>query len=65
MNRSRAELETAAIRPPFSLARLVDQDTLSVRFQLPDAVSPLDLGTGEDDRVLAVAFLEVRFDPVE
>ena len=46
-------------------AQLVDQDTLSVRFHLPDAASPLELGTGEDDRVLAVAFLEVRFEPVD
>jgi hypothetical protein len=46
-------------------AQLVDQDTLSVRFLLPDAASPLELGTGEDDRVLAVAFLEVRFEPVD
>jgi hypothetical protein len=38
---------------------------LAVRFHLPDAAAPKTLGTGEDDRALALAFLEVRFDPAD
>lgn len=37
----------------------------SIRFQLPDAASPLSLGSGKDARELALAFVNVQFDPAD
>jgi hypothetical protein len=34
-----------------------------IGFELPDARSPLSLGTGKDKRVLALAFYSVQFEP--
>ncbi|MEJ2384673.1 MAG: sulfatase-like hydrolase/transferase [Xanthomonadales bacterium] len=57
-----ARFESHALRIP---AAATAGGKLAIRFHLPDAVAPVTLGTGEDDRELALAFLEVRFDPVD
>jgi hypothetical protein len=46
-------------------AALAQDGVLAVRFLLPDAMSPMELGTGEDERLLALAFMNVRLDPLE
>ena len=46
-------------------ARLIEEDLISVRFHLPDAASPLSLGSGEDARELALAFVKFQIDPVD
>ena len=57
-----ARFKTYTVRIP---ADLVQNDRLSLRFLLPDAISPVLLGSGEDDRELALAFLKVRLDAIE
>ena len=44
---------------------LTENGRLSIRFLLPDAASPLVLGSGEDERELAVAFLKVQVDRLQ
>jgi hypothetical protein len=50
---------TYTVKIPSDLA---GSGRLSIRFLLPDAASPLVLGTGEDERELALAFLKVQVD---
>lgn len=46
-------------------ARLIADNRISVRFHLPDAASPLSLGSGEDARELALAFMNLQIDPLD
>jgi len=57
-----ARFATHELRIP---AAATENGRLAVRFHLPDAAAPKTLGTGEDDRELALAFLEVRFAPAD
>ena len=42
-----------------------DSGSLAIRFYLPDAAAPAVLGSGADERELALAFSGMRFDPVD
>jgi hypothetical protein len=44
---------------------MIENDQISLKFLLPDAASPKSLGSGEDDRELALAFLQIQLDPVD
>jgi hypothetical protein len=57
-----ARFATHELRIP---AAATENGRLAVRFHLPDAAAPKTLGTGEHDRELALAFLEVRFAPAD
>lgn len=61
MELTEARFSTQSVDIP---AEMAATGLLSVRFVLPDAVSPAELGTGEDERVLALAFMTVRLDPL-
>lgn len=46
-------------------SEMIEDDQISLKFLLPDAASPRSLGSGEDDRELALAFLQIQFDPID
>lgn len=43
----------------------IDNDRIVLRFELPDAVSPKDAGTGEDVRALALAMIDLTISSTE
>lgn len=44
-------------------AKLISESFLEVRFDLPDAVTPRDLGIGDDNRKLGIALYNILIEP--
>jgi hypothetical protein len=62
MELTEARFETHELIIP---SDMIENDQISLRFLLPDAASPKSLGSGEDDRELALAFLQIQLDPID
>lgn len=59
---SQFRFQDATVQIP---AALVKEDTIRVRFEFPDAVSPKSIGLGADTRKLGLAIHSLRMDVVE